>query len=155
MSFEIDVQAFEGTDPVYDIASEVFAAMIDGEPGFVRPWEGAPPAPVDELFAWVDVTGPMNGRVLLSTETTTAVEVTRALLGLAPDEPVVHADIVDALGEVANVVGGNVKSLGPDHSVLTLPEVTKERPTTEGGLLHTLSLDWRGRLLVLSLWMLP
>ncbi len=39
--------------------------------------------------------------------------------------------------------------------MLTLPEVTKERPTTEGGLLHTLSLDWRGRLLVLSLWMLP
>ncbi len=154
MSFEIDMQVFEGTDPVYDIASEVFAAMIDGEPGLVRRWEGETPAPVDELFAWVDVNGPINGRVLLSTEHTTAVEVTRALLGLAPDEPVVHADIVDALGEVANVVGGNVKSLGPDHSVLTLPEVTKERPLTEGGLLHSLCLDWRGRLLVLSLWTL-
>lgn len=155
MSFEIDMQAFEGADPVYDIATEVFAAMIDGEPGRVVRWAGDRPAPVEELFAWVDVTGPMSGRVLLSTEHATAVEVTRALLGLDPDEPVVHADIVDALGEVANVVGGNVKSLGPDHSVLTLPEVAKERPTTDGALLHDLALDWRGRLLVLSLWTMP
>lgn len=155
MSFEIDVQVFEGTDPVYDIASEVFAAMIDGEPGFVSRWDGSAPVPVDELFAWVDVQGPMNGRVLLSTEHTTAVEVTRALLGLAPDDAVGHADIVDAFGEVANVVGGNVKSLAPDHSVLTLPEVTQERPTTDGDLLHSVALDWRGRSLVISLWTLP
>lgn len=155
MSFDIDIQVFEGADPVYDIASEVFAAMIDGEPGFVRRWEGAAPAPVDELFAWVDVQGPMSGRVLLTTEHSTAVEVTRALLGLAPDDAVGHADIVDALGEVANVVGGNVKSLGPDHSVLTLPEVTNERPPTDGGLLHSVSLDWRGRALVISLWTMP
>jgi chemotaxis protein CheX len=155
MSYEIDTQVFEGTDPVYDIAMEVFAAMIDGEPGFVARWEGAAPAPVDELFAWVDVQGPMNGRVLLSTEHATAVEVTRALLGLAPDDAVGHADIVDALGEVANVVGGNVKSLAPDHSVLTLPEVATERPVVDGGLLHSVSLDWRGRSLVISLWTMP
>ncbi len=155
MSFEIDTQVFEGTDPVYDIASEVFAAMIDGEPGFVRRWEGASPTPVEELFAWVNVQGPMSGRVLLTTEHSTAVEVTRALLGLAPDDAVGHADIVDALGEVANVVGGNVKSLAPDHSVLTLPEVTNQRPSTEGGLLHSVSLDWRGRSLVISLWTMP
>lgn len=155
MSFEIDMQAFEGADPVYDIATEVFAAMIDGEPGHVVRWAGERPEPVEELFAWVDVTGPMSGRVLLSTEHATAVEVTRALLGLDPDEPVVHTDIIDALGEVANVVGGNVKSLGPDHSVLTLPEVAKERPDTAGSLLHDLALDWRGRLLVLSLWVMP
>lgn len=152
MSFEIDTQVFEGADPVYDIATEVFAAMIDGEPGYVARWEGAAPSPVDELFAWVDVQGPMTGRVLLSTERTTAVEVTRALLGLAPDDVVGHADIVDAFGEVANVVGGNVKSLAPDHSVLTLPEVAGERPPTDGGLLHSVALDWRGRSLVISLW---
>jgi hypothetical protein len=155
MSFEIDTQVFEGTDPVYDIASEVFAAMIDGEPGFVRRWDGPEPTPVDELFAWVDVQGPMNGRVLLATEHATAVEVTRALLGLAPDDEVGHADLVDAFGEVANVVGGNVKSLAPDHSVLTLPEVTRERPPTDGGLLHSVALDWRGRSLVISLWTMP
>jgi chemotaxis protein CheX len=152
MSFEIDAQMFEGADPVYDIASEVFAAMIDGEPGFVRRWEGPEPTPENALFAWVDVQGPMSGRVLLSTEHATAVEVTRALLGLEPDEAVGHADIVDAFGEVANVVGGNVKSLGPDHSVLTLPEVTDERPPTEGDAMHSVALEWRGRPFVISLW---
>ena len=155
MSFEIDTQVFEGADPVYDIATEVFAAMIDGEPGFVSRWDGQPAEPADALHAWVDVQGPLNGRVLLSTEHTTAVEVTRARRGRAPDDAVGHADIVDALGEVANVVGGNVKSLAPDHSVLTLPEVTKERPPIDGGLLHSVALDWRGRSLVISLWTLP
>lgn len=152
MSFEIDVTAFEGADPVYDIATEVFAAMIDGEPGFVQRWEGPEPSPADALFAWVDVRGPLNGRVLLATEHSTAVEVTRALLGLAEEDEVGTADIVDAFGEVANVVGGNVKSLAPDHSVLTLPEVTSERPATVGGLMHSVALDWRGRPLVISLW---
>ena len=156
MSHDLDIQVFEGTDPVYEIATEVFAAMIDGEPGYVQLWAGPAPEPEDELFAWVDVHGPMNGRVLLTTEHATAVEVTRALLGLAPEDAVGHADIVDALGEVANVVGGNVKSLAPDHSALTLPEVTKDRPWTEpDALLHSLALDWRGRSLVISLWKLP
>ncbi len=155
MTFDLDIEVFEDTDPVYVIATEVFAAMVDGEPGHVRPWCGPDPVPVEELHAWVDVNGTMAGRVLLSTELATAVELTRALLGLDPAERVGDADIVDALGEVANVVGGNVKALVPDPGVLTLPEVAHVRPDTHpDDLLHALSLDWRGRPLAISLWRL-
>jgi CheY-specific phosphatase CheX len=155
MTFEMDIETFAGTDPVYVIASEVFAAMVDGEPGHVGLWEGPEPVPVEELHAWVDVAGPMGGRVLLTTERSTAVELTRALLGLGADDAVGDADIVDALGEVANVVGGNVKALVPDPGALTLPEVAGTRPETHpDDLIHALSLDWRGRPLTVSLWRL-
>ena len=151
----IDTTVFGGTDPIFTIAEEVFAAMVDGEPGVLRPWDGPRPAPLTPVHAWVDVREAGAGRVLLETERTTADELTRALLAMADDEAVTEADMVDALGEVANVVGGNVKSLVPETGVLTLPIVSTERPATPAeDLLHELALDWRGRVVVLSLWRL-
>jgi hypothetical protein len=156
MSAEIDIDVFQGTDPIWTIAEEVFTAMIDGEPGYLRLWDGPVPTLADERYAWVDVHGAQAGRILLTSELPTVEHLTRALLGMDEAEAVSDADLVDALGEVANVVGGNVKALVPDPGVLTLPEVTHERPSTEGqDLLYELALDWRGRILLISLWKLP
>lgn len=154
MGFDVDVLG--NTDPVLSIAEEVFAAMIDGEPGLVRPWDGDRPAADRPLHAWVDVHEAGSGRVLIEAEHATVVEITRALLAMGPDEDVTDEDMVDALGEVANVVGGNVKALVPATGVLTLPQVSAERPPSgPDDLLHEVALDWRGRLVVLSLWRLP
>jgi CheY-specific phosphatase CheX len=150
---DVDITAFQGTDPVYVIAEEVFTAMIDGEEGHLRAWVGPDPTLVDEVHAWVDVHGPMTGRVLLSTEDPTAERITRALLQMGADEPVGTADLADALGEVANVVGGNLKALIQDPGALTLPQVSRDRPETRPeDLIYALSLDWRGRPLVITLW---
>lgn len=154
MSTLVDISVFHGADPVLGIAEEVFTAMIDGEPGLVRPWEGDVPALVDEIHAWVDVHGPHPGRVLVSTEAVTAQLLARALLGMAADEPVSDADLVDALGEVANVVGGNVKALVSDPHSLGLPQVDRTPPATPAEPHHVLRLEWRGALLELSLWSL-
>ncbi|MBX9245148.1 chemotaxis protein CheX [Actinotalea ferrariae] len=156
MSSAIDISAFHGTDPVLAIAEEVFTAMIDGEPGLVRPWTGDVPPLADEMHAWVDVHGPFPGRVLVSTEAGTAQDLARALLGMGADEAVSDEDLVDALGEVANVVGGNVKALVADPHALGLPVVDRARPATRPeDLLHSLPLDWRGRLVEVGLWTLP
>jgi CheY-specific phosphatase CheX len=156
MTFDVDIEALQGTDPVYVIAEEVFAAMVDGESGHLRTWDGPQPSLAEEVHAWVDVHGAMSGRVLLSTEQPTARRITRALLGMTPDEAVGDADLVDALGEVANVVGGNLKALTAHPGALTLPVVTRERPHTDpDALLYGLALDWRGLPLVITLWSLP
>ena len=155
MNLDIDIAVFEGTDPVYTIAEEVFSSMIDQEPGSLRKWDGAVPELVQQIHAWVDVHGAIPGRVLLSTEQPTAEDLTRALLAMAPDEAVEDADIVDALGEVANVVGGNVKALVPDPGTLGLPVVAHVRPLlAPEKLLYELPLDWRGRILVVGVWTL-
>lgn len=153
MTFDVDVTAFQGTDPVYTIAEEVFSAMIDGEEGHLRAWVGPEPTLIDEVHAWVDVHGPMEGRVLLSTEEPTAQRITRSLLAMGADEAVGDADLADALGEVANVVGGNLKALLVDPGALSLPEVSHDRPATDPeDLIYALSLEWRGRPLVITLW---
>jgi len=45
-----------------------------------------------------------------------------ALLGVELDD-VTTEDVTDALGELANIIGGNVKSLLPEPCALSLPHV--------------------------------
>lgn len=155
MSLDIDVEALAGPDPIFAIAEEVFTAMIDGEPGHVTYWSGDVPAVDDEVFAWVDVRGAYSGRVVLKARVETVHSLTRALLGMGDDEEVGEADMIDAFGEVANVVGGNVKALVQDDSVLSLPDVSESHPESDPeGRLYSLALQWREQPLVVELWKL-
>ena len=141
-------------DQVYAIAEEVFAAMVDGEPGHLLPWEGEVPAAVEPLVAWVEMHGDVAGGAAVRTETATAHALTRALLGMGADEPVGPEDLVDAFGEVANVVGGNVKALLPHPGTLGLPQVAPALPDLPGtALAHELRLGWHGRPIVVVVWL--
>lgn len=153
MSAAIDMGVFGET--VLAIAEEVFTAMVDGEPGLLLPGFESVEMAADATYAWVDVHGEHPGRVMVATEHETAMMLTRALLGMGEGEEVSDADFVDAVGEIANVVGGNVKALVPDPGPLTLPEVSPLAPVDGAFLLHDTQLLWKGRPLVISLWSLP
>ena len=138
-------------DQVLAIAQDVFAAMVDGDAGRLQPWSGTLPSLEDPVVAWVDLHGPWTGRAELTTERATAQALARALLGMGHDEAVSQLDLVDAFGEVANVVGGNVKSLLPRQGTLGLPQVAAAAPVVTGALLvQHLPLSWRGRPLVVA-----
>ena len=96
---------------VYSIAESVFSAMIDGDEGLLLPWDGELPEIADPLVAWVDLLGDWRGRAAVTTSAATAHDLARALLQMGEDEPVDPVVLVDAFGEIANVVGGNVKAL--------------------------------------------
>lgn len=72
----------------------------------------------------VQITGAWEGAVMLQCTERTARVFTAELLGIA-DHEVNTADLDDAVGELANVVGGNIKSLLPGPSALSLPMVTR------------------------------
>ena len=137
---------------VYEIAQAVFAAMIDGDQGLLVPRDEAAADGdiVDPVVAWVDVHGPYPGRTAVTTSSDTAHALVRALLG---DAPVTDADLVDAFGEIANVVGGNVKALLPDQGTLGLPRVATSLPPTVDPLVLTLRLAWRGEPLDIAVWL--
>lgn len=141
-------------DSVATIADDFFTAMITGEPGSVYVVEPGTHEMPEAIHAWVDVEGGFTARALLTTEPSTADEIARALLGLSAGEEVTDADLVDAFGEMANVVGGNIKSLLPEQGRLTMPEVALVAPEVESEPLTVVELDWRGRGLVISLWKL-
>ncbi|MFN3865840.1 MAG: chemotaxis protein CheX [Demequina sp.] len=143
-------------DAVTCIATDLFTTMIDGEPGHLTPWWTQVPAVVEPRFTWIDIQGRVVTRVLLTAGRETGERLTRALLALPDDVGVDDADFADAVGELANVVGGNVKSLVTDSGALTLPVVAHTRPATDGAsAIVDVWLNWRGAPLSVSLWALP
>jgi hypothetical protein len=137
---------------VQSIAQEAWTALV-GPDEFLVPLPGE--LPDDAVSSWVEVVGPWTGSVVLTCGRSTAEQLARCLLAEhAP--PVLDADDVqDALGELANVVGGNVKAVLPGPSVLGLPEVGAVPPPgpTAGAPADTCRVDllWRGRSLTITL----
>jgi hypothetical protein len=153
----VSAPAVIGADQVMAVAHDVFVAMVDGEETTLAPWDGDVPAPAEPLAAWVDVHGPWSGRAVLVTERGTARDLARAMLRLDPGTPVDHEDLVDAFGEIANVVGGNLKSLLPDGGTLGLPQVADAPPAgpCDAPSEAELRLSWRGRPLVVAVHARP
>jgi hypothetical protein len=132
---------------VQGITEEAWLALV-GDDEFLIPLPGG--LPDDATSSWVQIVGPWTGTVVLTCGRSTAAELARCLLAEhAP--PVLEAeDIDDALGELANVVGGNVKALLPGPSVLGLPEVGAAPAV--GAPADTCRVDvlWRGQSLTIS-----
>lgn len=133
-----------GITEVLGIASDVWLALI-GEaalPSSVAP----PPMPDDAVRASVTIEGPWRGRLQITCPPLTASELSNAVLGQDPGTPVDAEDVIDVLGELANVVGGAVKSLLPGSSALGLPSVsTVPAGDTEAdaALVLHVDLSWR------------
>jgi hypothetical protein len=132
---------------VQSIAEDAWTALVgDDEPLLPLPGE----LPGDVLSSWVDVVGPWTGSVVLTTGRQTAAELTRALLGETAPEPLEHEDVADAFGEIANVVGGNVKAALPGPSALSLPDVGDAPAVRNPADVCRLDVLWRGQPLTIS-----
>ena len=129
------------------IAQEAWIALV-GEEEVLVPLPGDLPA--DAISSWVDVVGPWTGSVVLTTGRQTAADLTRALLGDTAPAELEDEDVVDAFGEIANVVGGNVKAALPGPSSLGLPEVGEAPAVRNPGDLCRVDVLWRGEPLSIS-----
>jgi chemotaxis protein CheX len=132
---------------VLSIAEEAWIALV-GEDEVLVPLPE--PLPADRLSSWVHVVGPWTGSVVLTTGRQTAAELCRALLGDYAPELLDHEDVADAFGEIANVVGGNVKASLPGSSGLSLPEVGDAPAIRNPGDVVHLDVLWRGEPLTIS-----
>ena len=126
---------------VQAILEDAWVALV-GEDELILPVPGGLPA--DVLSAWVDVVGPWTGSVVLTTGRQTAADLTRALLGAVAPELLEHEDVADAFGEIANVVGGNVKAALPGPSALGLPEVGEAPVIRNPEDVVRVDVLWRG-----------
>ena len=103
------------------------------------------PGPL-EVVASISVTGAWDGHVVVSASERAGIAIPAAMLALDLDD-VTDADLLDAAGELVNVVGGNVKSLLPQPSLLSLPLTSRagqhvRYPGTRE--ICGLSAEWRG-----------
>lgn len=86
------------------------------------------PSPTDErsLVAAVQIAGAWMGSVVLELSPEFARAATAAMLQL-PEADVGPSDVQDVAAELANMVGGNLKSLLPAPSFLSLPTIVSGR----------------------------
>ena len=139
-------------DDVWDVVEAVWESLLGVWP---LPLEPAEPVDVgdDWLTAVVALDGDWSGAVALSCPPRTAQHMSRTMLDLAGDEPDPEPeDVEDAVREVANVLGGNVKALVPGGRALGLPELLAGPPDVEGHLVAELHVGWPGHLARLGVW---
>jgi chemotaxis protein CheX len=132
---------------VTEIAVETWLALL-GVDEVLVPMPGE--LPDDALSAWVELSGPWTGAVVVTCGRSTAEELSRTLLQESSPEPLDTDDVVDALGELANVVGGNVKALLPAPSVLGLPGVGGLPPAGLPDDTCRVEVRWRGQPIAIS-----
>ena len=132
---------------IQSIVEDAWIALV-GEDEYLLPVPGELPA--DVVSSWVDVVGPWTGSVVLTTGRQTAAELTRALLGDTAPELLEHEDVADAFGEIANVVGGNVKAALPGPSGLSLPDVGEAPAVRNPEDVVRIDVLWRGQPLSIS-----
>lgn len=135
-------------DDVQALTEDVWLALV-GEDEVLLPRLVPPGAPFDATGVWsaaVTVSGGWRGVVTVELDEVVAQRLSARMLALPEDEAVADGDVADAVGELVNMVGGNVKSLMPGPSVLSLPAVAAGRAAFASDVVEVCRLDlaWRG-----------
>jgi chemotaxis protein CheX len=117
MPSDVAVEAFRAN--VVQVFDIVFKTMLGMkiEP-YPMPWV----RPVDMVTAIVYFAGSWHGAVLLEVTRRQASRFAHLLMSIAPPATV-DDDVRDALGELANMLAGNLKSVLPGGAVLSMPSV--------------------------------
>jgi len=132
-----------------DVWESFTGRAIDVADGQAHPGGG------DVTVGCVTVTGAWQGRVLLACPAQLARMAAAAMFDL-PAEQLDDREVADALGELTNMIGGNIKSLIPGPSRLSMPAVTVGAsltvPMPGMALVSTVSLACEGLPLTVSVW---
>jgi chemotaxis protein CheX len=126
-------------DDLRVIAEQVWSSYLDldgASPLIAKPAD----APSHEVCASVSVTGAWRGHVVVRCSAAASRNAAAALLGVELED-VTPDDVTDALGELANIIGGNVKSLLPEPCALSLPHVLVNGETGYPQVMEVCTLD--------------
>jgi chemotaxis protein CheX len=108
-----------------------------------------------DVHSSVSITGSWTGHVVYASSTAAARRAAAAFMAVEPDE-VSQEDVSDVLGELANIVGGNVKAMLPPGAHLSLPQVVlaPQSATTYPSAERVSSLYgvWDGEPVSISMW---
>ena len=108
-------------EDVLSITENVFGAMLGRDVKFTQPCELREE---DGLITGsIQICGAWTGTVMLQTNEVFADLAARTMLAIE-EQQVAPVDRQDTIAELTNMIGGNIKSLVPGPSILSLPSVT-------------------------------
>lgn len=78
-----------------------------------------------DITAVIGLSGIVKGAIIISMKEELAIKLTDLLAG--PGHTYMDADVVDAIGEINNIIAGNIKSKVPngDKIVISIPTIIK------------------------------
>lgn len=102
----------------------------------------------------VCLSGVWQGVLMVECPPEVASRLSGALLGMDPAEAG-EADIADTLGEIANVIGGNLKNVLPSPTVMSLPVVARSMSPSrvkDAVEISSVAFSWEGSPLRVIVW---
>jgi chemotaxis protein CheX len=106
-----------------EVVENVFTGMLGFE--LVRTHGESVPAPGEARFiGTVHISGSWSGSVVVECPDAFGRLVAASMFGSEPAD-VVDDELVDVVGELANMIGGNVKALLEGEAALSLPTVVR------------------------------
>jgi chemotaxis protein CheX len=111
-------------EDINTIVTEIWSSMLGMEAG--PNGHNVPDPEAFRVSASVQITGAWNGAVEMQFTTALAKHLAEAMLGI-PAEETTDEDVADVVGELANMAGGNLKTLTEGACALSLPSVTEGR----------------------------
>ncbi|HTZ44228.1 MAG TPA: chemotaxis protein CheX [Jatrophihabitans sp.] len=111
------------SEDVRQLVAEVWASILGEDFHELAPAEADQRlAEPDAVGSAVVISGPWTGRITLDLCGRGADQLARAMFG-QPTGELPAGDLADAVGELGNIIAGNIKSSLPEPSSLSLPEV--------------------------------
>ena len=139
-------------DAVVAISTDVWACFLGADQELVPAFEPRGAAGTGYVSS-VTVAGAWNGHVILELTEEAALRAARAMVGT---DDVAAGEVTDAVGELANMIGGNLKGLVLAPSQLGLPLVVKgsiePAPGRDVVFSCTADFDWVGTPVRVSVW---
>lgn len=108
------------------------------------------PANDPDLRASVEFRGDCTGAVIVGCSPAAGIEVARRMLRLPEGASVDPRDVADALGELANTVGGSVKGMLPGTNQLSLPLFMPEQRHAPDSV--RIEFSWLGEHVSAEVW---
>ncbi|MDZ4672900.1 MAG: chemotaxis protein CheX [Gemmatimonadota bacterium] len=138
-------------EEISQVASTVWESVLGI--GLIRRGD-TPPRPTRVVSGCVQFTGAWEGACVIECSAEFARRAAATMFGIEPSAATV-SDTQDAIGELANMTGGNVKALLPEPCRLSLPTVAEGTDLSTrvpgGELVTTVAFDCEGGPLVVRL----
>jgi chemotaxis protein CheX len=113
---DIDRHIFEIVTSIWD---SMLRLPVEPAPG---PASASGEKLSEKVSTCIHIAGAWQGTIVLHLDVEFGARVAGAFIGGEPAEAL-PADVRDALGELTNMIGGNVKALMPGDNYLSLPTV--------------------------------
>lgn len=137
-------------ETIVELAQEVWSTLL-GDDGHLRPGgKGG-----GRMFASISLVGEWNGTVGLTCSESAARHAAAVMFGIAEEE-LTGDEIADAIGELINVVAGNIKGTLPAPTELSVPAVYPDGPIEVAAHLRVgleVNFTWLDQPVVVTVWM--